>query len=296
MFTLKHKSPNTSRYLQKQKQMLDAAQEFVSGTLTIQETMAKYNVCYASIYTAIKRFGLTYKYTYGRTVFFNEDYFDIIDNEHKAYWLGFLFADGSLSKSDPKVSGYNRLSLSLSDKDLCHVQAFATAIEMPSDQVKISHNYKDINNIAYVHCNSLKMCNNLIRLGYTIYKTNRQHIPQINDNYINHFIRGYFDADGCVWGTFSNGAFEICSSSPILLEIKQKLIDSCNLPNNKVYYCKNSITIKWGGRIQALKIFRYLYDNATIYLERKHQKFVNRCFRSELDYISSLDGSPCTSI
>ena len=39
----------------------------------------------------------------------NDDYFSVIDNEHKAYWLGFLYADGSLSKTAPRCSGHNRI-------------------------------------------------------------------------------------------------------------------------------------------------------------------------------------------
>lgn len=30
----------------------------------------------------------------------NENYFETIDNEHKAYWLGFMFADGHISNYD----------------------------------------------------------------------------------------------------------------------------------------------------------------------------------------------------
>lgn len=41
----------------------------------------------------------------------NEKYFDKIDTEHKAYWLGFLWADGSISKTATRCADYNRLTL-----------------------------------------------------------------------------------------------------------------------------------------------------------------------------------------
>ena len=34
------------------------------------------------------------------TTKFNENVFDVIDSEEKAYWLGFIFADGYISSRD----------------------------------------------------------------------------------------------------------------------------------------------------------------------------------------------------
>lgn len=50
---------------------------------------------------------------------FNENIFDVIDSEEKAYWLGFLFADGYISSSK------NTIELSLALKDKEHLEKFA---------------------------------------------------------------------------------------------------------------------------------------------------------------------------
>ena len=56
--------------------------------------------------------------------------FEIIDTEEKAYWLGFLYADGSVSSTD------NRIELGLAEKDLNHIEKFKEFIGVPN---KISY-------------------------------------------------------------------------------------------------------------------------------------------------------------
>lgn len=80
------------------------------------DVQKKYGICYASIYNTIKKYNLPYNKTYGRSIFFNEHFFHNIDTEEKAYWLGFIFADGSIIKTSKNMDKYNRLSICLSKK------------------------------------------------------------------------------------------------------------------------------------------------------------------------------------
>ena len=285
------KSPNTSRYLQKQKDMKQAAIDFAINRIPIQEVMVKYKVSYASVYNAIERFNIPYTKTYGRAIFFDENYFENIDSEHKAYWLGFLFADGTILKTDKNVSQPNRVILSLALNDIEHVRFFANDINMPLECIKqrVSHGFGHETQCVTLHCNSIKMCQDLQKLGYTLYKVERKSIPTIHADLRSHFIRGYFDADGCIWGNYKRGAFEMQSSGTVVLDILDTLMKECNLPTNKTIMTKNSYRFKYGGRQQILRIGTYLYQNATIFLTRKLLGFVNRCFRNESDYISNLD-------
>lgn len=47
---------------------------------------------------------------------FNENYFDVIDTSEKAYWLGFLYADGAVSSGSK-----NTVELSLKASDVKHL-------------------------------------------------------------------------------------------------------------------------------------------------------------------------------
>lgn len=276
----KHKSPNTSKYLQKQKDMIEAAHDFING-MSMKEVLQKHNVSYASVYNTIKRYQLDYKYTYGRTVFFNEDYFQDINSEHKAYWLGFLFADGCIQKTDFTVSDYNRLSLSLSIKDIQHVYRFAEDINMPSDQVKvqITGGFNQEIQSAVIRCNSIKMCTDLQNLGYTGLKKDRKHVPDLTQDLIHHFIRGYFDGDGSIWGDFRHGSLDFQSSGYVLKDINRILHEECNVPLRTLTEHRNSLRFSYGGRLHIISIGTYLYENATIYLDRKLQAMRHRCFR-----------------
>lgn len=186
---------------EKQAAMKAAAEEFASG-VPIDEVMQRHGVSYSSVYNALKRYDIKYKYTYGRTTFFNEDFFQTIDTEEKAYWLGFIFADGCISKSDSVVSSENRITLALSVKDEQHLEAFAKAINMPTEKIRHvfpKHSYSG-SEMLYLYCNSIKMANDLKTLGYSPHKASHVEMPDIHEDFIRHFIRGYFDGDGCVSG------------------------------------------------------------------------------------------------
>ena len=53
---------------------------------------------------------------------FNENIFDIIDTEEKAYWLGFIFADGYIETPKPNMKYTFEICLSCKDKH--HLEKF----------------------------------------------------------------------------------------------------------------------------------------------------------------------------
>ena len=64
---------------------------------------------------------LNIKTTFGnhyRKYFFNFDFFEKIDNELKAYWLGFIYADGCILSQDPRGYGEQEFKISIGEKDL----------------------------------------------------------------------------------------------------------------------------------------------------------------------------------
>jgi len=57
----------------------------------------------------------------------NENVFNIIDTEDKAYWLGFIFADGNISSEG------NRFEINLALKDLNHMIKLKNFLEYEED-------------------------------------------------------------------------------------------------------------------------------------------------------------------
>ena len=71
---------------------------------------------------------------------FNEHIFDVIDTEEKAYWLGFIFADGYISSRD------NGFELSLKGSDIEHLHKFNKFMEHNKDNVKLGEVKKSLGN------------------------------------------------------------------------------------------------------------------------------------------------------
>lgn len=265
---------------QKQESIRLAAIDFANGS-NIKDVMSKYNVCYASVYNALKKYNIDYKYIYKPNIHsLNEDYFEVIDTEHKAYWLGFIMADGTVIKSSSKVSSHNRLKITLSMRDEEHLIEFKKDINSTAN-IKYyiaTDNYKS----CYINIDSIKLVSDLIKLNCIPNKTNYTSIPNIPNNLLNHFIRGYFDGDGSISVYYQNGRndkrchFSITSNSNILLEIQNILINNCNLNKTKLKSYKSTNVAKsltYGGTLQVKRIYEYLYKDSTIYLKRKYDKF-----------------------
>jgi intein-encoded DNA endonuclease-like protein len=195
---------------------------------------------------------------------FNCRIFDNIDSFDKAYWLGFLYADGS-------VNWINRsMNVSLIDKDhLIKFQEF-----LGSDyNIKFIEN----RNIYSLSISSIDLVKDLIKHGCMTNKSKRLRYPSIPSDLDRDFVRGYFDGDGC-WSTNFQKEyfyFDIVSCSlPILEGIQQIIVKECNLNMHKIYHRWNSYYLRYGGP-QIFRIGRYLYPNANIILDRKYLVFEN---------------------
>lgn len=217
---------------------------------------------------------------------FNEHIFDTIDTEEKAYWLGFIFADGTISSSPlRKEEGAKvqyQFELSLTSKDYNHLLKFADFLEYDREKVYCD----DVRcrlSVYSKHLWNVLNCN-----GCTPQKSLTLRFPQkeLFDNVflIKHFIRGYFDGDGSI--TYCNKdhtipEFQLLGTSQFLNEVKHYL----NIPEvtlNILHPEKQSITkyIQTTGK-KALYLFDLLYNNSTIYLDRKYEKYLNFCRPNE---------------
>ena len=89
---------------------------------------------------------------------------------------------------------------------------------------------------------------------------------------LNHFIRGYFDGDGSVYGNSQSPCASFDGNetflAPLLEIIKQVTGTKANLQRDRSIWC-----IKLGGKNIIRRLYDYLYTNSTIYLSRKRTKF-----------------------
>lgn len=223
----------------------------------------------------MKKFGIKTVGSQGaRKNNYNQDFFEKIDTEEKAYWLGFIYADGCVYQSTDKKSYRLQINLKLEDIDL-----------LIKFQESIGSNYKiqekKIGNAfaCLLKVNSTKMCNDLMNKGANPRKSLNLTFPSekiVPKSLQHHFIRGYFDGDGSIYKVKGKEHFivDICSNESFLFEM-EKILLSKGLENFTYGKHRNSVAIslKTAKDINVIKLYKYMYDNATIYLERKKERF-----------------------
>lgn len=208
----------------------------------------------------------------------NEDYFDSIDNQNKAYILGFLYADG--------YNGFEKstISLSLQEDDFEILEAIRKEIgsEKPLEYI----DYSEKHDFGYTYKNQYRllmfskhMCETLKNIGMIQNKSLELSFPDIDPTLYSHFIRGYFDGDGSVFFYNTNCSVTITSTKVFCQKIKEILEHELGI-HVGIYDAsnKNEITkvASISGKNQVKLFYEYIYNNASLYMDRKFQKFSSK--------------------
>lgn len=127
----------------------------------------------------------------GRKYFLDESFFDIIDTEEKAYFLGFFAADGT------NESNENCAKIELAEKDKEILEKFKLLIksEAPLGFCNWKKNFPDKQNSYTLRMCSRKISKKLSELGCTPLKSLNLKFPteqQVSQKFIRHFIRRIF--------------------------------------------------------------------------------------------------------
>ena len=201
----------------------------------------------------------------------DETCFDKIDTEEKAYWLGFMYADGCIYTNE------YRLELSLQGKDIEHLYKFSKFLCATKNIVKFYKNYQKNRDRCRVSIRSKHLWDGLNFNGCVPKKTFKLVFPSdkiLPKELVRHFIRGYIDGDGC-----------LCITHPEKIELSlvgtkdflQGVVK--NMPLKKpypIYKRKNIYVLNfWCGTAKSL--IKYLYENSTIYLTRKYEIYEKIC-------------------
>ncbi len=209
----------------------------------------------------------------------NENYFEKIDTEEKAYWLGFIAADGYLNNR------HNTVGITLDVSDSEHLEKFIKAVnsttKVRTHASKYSVNHR-VTTKARVELYCGKMDQDLRNLGIDHKKTTTlKPLSGIPTNLLRHFIRGYFDGDGCVFSTigkdrkgihkYYRGGFTFVGTFAFLTFINESLpFQVKSLLKDK--RTESSYTLYILSNVRFNIMYEYLYKDATIYLDRKYEK------------------------
>lgn len=210
-----------------------------------------------------------------RKYFFKENAFECIDTQEKAYWLGFLYADGYVHSSFNKY----QVELTLKHSDKKHLQKFLDFLELgaPIVEKEIELNgkkHKAWRTIAY----SKKLATDLTRHGCFQAKSLLLTFPDfLKKKLIRHFMRGYFDGDGVLSLSHQHNHTMLnfgAVGTKEFLDVYESNLHKIGI--NKCVYqpTGNAYQTAHGGNRQAKTFFDYIYKDATVYLTRKHARFI----------------------
>lgn len=194
-------------------------------------------------------------------------------SEEMAYILGFITADGCIAKNKYSYKLY--FSIHEKDKDLLEK---IRKILAPKNK----YSYYKKEKMYHFSFTSTEMYNDLMKLGITPRKTFSVKPPQVPKEFIRDYLRGYIDGDGCInifkrkdskkempalriignmeISKYIRSTFNKVANSK--LNIYKTYSKYGNEMDNLLYTCKN-----------AVKILDFLYENSTIYLDRKYKKY-----------------------
>lgn len=231
------------------------------------------------VYNLLKKEGVFIPKTteYKKKYTLDENFFQEINTEEKAYILGFVCADGHIGK--------DRLTISLSIKDINVLKKIKTCL---NSNVPIKHTSrrnpyskgKPICEMVTVQFSSVKLVAPLFHAGLKSDKTynlNSSILKIVPEKLISCFLRGYFDGDGNVmFGKRYTSGYKyninICGNEEFLINTYQKYFPT----TNKLYFEKKSKQMcvwKITSKQKVSDFLVYLYKDAKIYLERKYNVY-----------------------
>lgn len=209
-------------------------------------------------------------------------YFDEIDTEEKAYWLGFLTADGWINKSKKTNAGVTGIELQYGD--IGHLKKFNKSI---SGNYQITDRwrtcplskYKDRkNHMCCIRIFSSTMYNSLNKIGFSNDKSYDFHIPDLSPDLIRHYIRGYFDGDGCLCFTNKSFSISFITASFSLYEDLLKILETNSIKTNSRIFTNEYGTTMYRPEINRfndkINFLDWIYKDSNIYLDRKYKKYL----------------------
>lgn len=200
-----------------------------------------------------------------------EDYFDCIDSEIKAYFLGLILTDGCIFVS--KKNGVASVSITLKKDDAYILKRFKEETQTNTEVIF------DKRGTATIAIRSNQLAKALSSYGVRSGKENRLQLPSIENGLMPHMLRGMFDGDGSIASTIGKDGkhkhcITICGQPALIEEIQNHFIKTCNIVARKLYLYNDSFgEVKWSRIEDMKKIGDYLYQDASFFMERKHQNF-----------------------
>lgn len=220
-----------------------------------------------SLYLKSRDVDTTRRYS---TYSLDESYFESVDSPDKAYWLGFLAADGTVGK--------RTVSVELQERDRPHLESLKSAVSFTGPVRNTSHVDKR-NGKVYRACqlsfSSARLVRSLSGRGWHEFKKtgSTSILQRVPIELKSHLLRGLFDGDGCLTWSGKDAFFTFVDMhKSVTMWYRNELVRELGLSRVKVNSTKagTSYVFHYGGNIQVKRICEYLYGGKNVMcLQRK---------------------------
>lgn len=190
-----------------------------------------------------------------------------------AYILGFIYADGSIDRS-PKIRA-SYLSMASADREI--IANIRRTLNSEHSIVKIPPSTPHRKTKYLLRIGSNNLCDKLEKYGLYPCKSLTAELPAIPSAMLSHFVRGYFDGDGCVHIEKQKGRTSArlriiftSGSKSFLSQLERTLRKKLLLKPRIIYLSHRSFQLSYSTS-DSLMLFDFMYKKPydELYLKRK---------------------------
>jgi len=258
------------------KDIEDIISLYENEGLTIENIRASYKTRTQTIFDILRDNGVDTSKNERKSVnrLLKHDFFEVIDTEEKAYFLGMLLADGCVRKQGSETP---TITLELIDLDV--IEEFKKALNADS-KISISDRQRHVNEkpTYSISIRSSKMAEDLGKFGVIPNKTYQTTGMCVGiPSYLKrHYLRGLFDGDGSLYTSNGRWFIALTSNYTSFLEGTQDWLQELipELKRVKTYDGKSVARITYSGKT-AKKVCMLLYKDTTVSMQRKSKLAVN---------------------
>ena len=198
----------------------------------------------------------------------NQNLFNIIDNELIAYTLGLITSDGNIGNN-------YMISITLTESDKYLLEEINNRVFNNSGSIIITGN-KEKATCRLSICGK-RICESLVKYGVVPNKSHLlTNLYKFDEPIMKHYIRGLYDGDGVCSKSGKYLRVGYCAHKKEFVEDYQRYLSNLlNIKSNKLFNTGGCWDCSWGAKEDLIKIYDYLYKDATIFLSRKQQKLFN---------------------
>ena len=252
---------------------------------TIEEISNTLGMCVQTISKWIKEADIVVR----RGIYtIDEHYFDVIDDQNKAYILGLWYSDGCNCTDTYEIA----IALQEEDKYILEKIRKLMKMERPLEFIDRHSKCERHKNMYRLRVKNKHLSDALNKLGVVKAKSLILEFPDwISDDLLPHFIRGVFDGDGHIvnkpthYGMHITGTKMLCDAIDKIL--KEKFDIECWHYKHKG---RSDITIQMNihKKDMCKKFFDWIYKDANLYLTRKHDVYISKyCSEENINNIST---------